>query len=282
MARERYVEQVQLLVDLLPAVASEPDFALKGGTAINLFYRDLPRLSVDIDLTFLPVRDRAQSLMDINEAIDRIATAGSADGRIRTSRIDGGGGGATRPAKAGTLSRSHRHETTPTATLSIREGNPGPTGQVAPAPRAQLELGSGRRRPPPSLGVGELEPLEPGLQLSFELFEIERYGATLDSKCRGALESIEPSGDDPARGGRGAASVPEVETGSHLNQALKQIPRLRIVRAPDLLPRLVGLEETSLVEECSPTLEQLELLCFVDRWMEFVVAAHGSLLAVPG
>ena len=45
MMRERYVTQVQLLIDILPAVAAEDAFALKGGTAINLFYRDLPRLS---------------------------------------------------------------------------------------------------------------------------------------------------------------------------------------------------------------------------------------------
>ena len=57
MARERYADQVQLLVRLLPIVADERDFALKGGTAINLFYRDLPRLSVDTDLTYVPVKD---------------------------------------------------------------------------------------------------------------------------------------------------------------------------------------------------------------------------------
>ena len=61
MARERYMDQVRLLVDILPAIAAEEDFALKGGTAINLFYRDLPRLSVDVDLTFLPIRERAQA-----------------------------------------------------------------------------------------------------------------------------------------------------------------------------------------------------------------------------
>lgn len=49
MAREDYEIQVALLVRLLPHVAKEKAFALKGGTAINLFYRDLPRLSVDID-----------------------------------------------------------------------------------------------------------------------------------------------------------------------------------------------------------------------------------------
>ena len=96
MARERYVDQVRLLVDILPAVAAEDDFALKGGTAINLFYRDLPRLSVDIDLTFLPIRDRVQSLADIDAAMDRIAAAGSKVRGVTASRIPGGGGGATR------------------------------------------------------------------------------------------------------------------------------------------------------------------------------------------
>lgn len=96
MARERYLDQVRLLVDILPAVATEEDFALKGGTAINLFYRDLPRLSVDIDLTFLPIRERAQSLADIDAAMDRIAEAGSKVRGVTSSRIAGGGGGATR------------------------------------------------------------------------------------------------------------------------------------------------------------------------------------------
>ncbi len=53
-----FSDQVQLLVQLLPLVAKQPCFALKGGTAINLFVRDMPRLSVDIDLAYLPVEDR--------------------------------------------------------------------------------------------------------------------------------------------------------------------------------------------------------------------------------
>lgn len=53
-----YYRQVQLLVQLLPLVASEPCFALKGGTAINLFVREFPRLSVDIDLAYLPGDER--------------------------------------------------------------------------------------------------------------------------------------------------------------------------------------------------------------------------------
>ena len=59
MAREDYASQVRLIFRLLPTIAKEKVFALKGGTAINLFYRDLPRLSVDIDLTYLPIADRA-------------------------------------------------------------------------------------------------------------------------------------------------------------------------------------------------------------------------------
>jgi len=55
MARERYMRQVALLVRTLPYIARHEAFALKGGTAINLFYRDMPRLSVDIDLTYLPL-----------------------------------------------------------------------------------------------------------------------------------------------------------------------------------------------------------------------------------
>ena len=54
-----YLPQVRLLVAVLPFVARENCFALKGGTAINLFVRDMPRLSVDIDLAFLPIGDRA-------------------------------------------------------------------------------------------------------------------------------------------------------------------------------------------------------------------------------
>lgn len=97
MAREDYEAQVALLVRLLPYVAEEDVFALKGGTAINLFYRDLPRLSVDIDLTYLPVKERDESLAEINEAMDRIATAidrGIRDAHARRNK--GGGGGATR------------------------------------------------------------------------------------------------------------------------------------------------------------------------------------------
>ncbi len=62
MIDPRYRAQVDLLLQAIPFVAKEKDFALKGGTAINLFVRDMPRLSVDIDLTYLPVPDRKTAL----------------------------------------------------------------------------------------------------------------------------------------------------------------------------------------------------------------------------
>lgn len=70
---EPFRRQVALLVRILPFVVEEDCFAVKGGTAINLFLRDLPRLSVDIDLTYLPVADRATSLAEIDNAMKRIA-----------------------------------------------------------------------------------------------------------------------------------------------------------------------------------------------------------------
>ncbi|MDB5584489.1 MAG: nucleotidyl transferase AbiEii/AbiGii toxin family protein [Bradyrhizobium sp.] len=71
--RDLYRQQVALLVRVIPFVAVEEAFALKGGTAINLFVRDMPRLSVDIDLTYLPVEDRATSLANIDAAMRRVA-----------------------------------------------------------------------------------------------------------------------------------------------------------------------------------------------------------------
>lgn len=68
----RYLDQARLVVEVLPLVAREEQFALKGGTAINLFESDLPRLSVDVDLTYLPVTDRATALREINAALARI------------------------------------------------------------------------------------------------------------------------------------------------------------------------------------------------------------------
>jgi predicted nucleotidyltransferase component of viral defense system len=74
MATEQYRDQVKLLLDVLPPIMTEQVFALKGGTAINLFEWDMPRLSIDIDLAYLPNEGRAESLQAIGEALGRIKT----------------------------------------------------------------------------------------------------------------------------------------------------------------------------------------------------------------
>lgn len=94
---DRYLAQVRVLLSVLPAIRRETAFALKGGTAINLFYRDLPRLSVDLDLTWLPVADRRSSLRDIDDALDRIAIAITARRpRTEARRVSGVGAADTR------------------------------------------------------------------------------------------------------------------------------------------------------------------------------------------
>jgi predicted nucleotidyltransferase component of viral defense system len=70
-----YRKQAALLIRSIPFVAAEKEFALKGGTAINLFVRDMPRLSVDIDLTYVPVADRTTSLKAIDAGMKRMAEA---------------------------------------------------------------------------------------------------------------------------------------------------------------------------------------------------------------
>jgi len=64
-----YKDQVKLLLDVLPEVAKEDCFAMHGGTAINLFVRDMPRLSVDIDLTYIEIAERKETLDAINVAL---------------------------------------------------------------------------------------------------------------------------------------------------------------------------------------------------------------------
>jgi predicted nucleotidyltransferase component of viral defense system len=71
-AAEIYRRQAALLIRVIPLVAKEPCFALKGGTAINLFVRNMPRLSVDLDLTYLPIADRITSLQAIDDAMRRL------------------------------------------------------------------------------------------------------------------------------------------------------------------------------------------------------------------
>lgn len=82
----RYHEQARLLVSLLPFLNDEPCFALKGGTAINLFVQPFPRLSVDIDLAYLPLEPREEALIRCRQALQRLARA--INDRVPGARAD--------------------------------------------------------------------------------------------------------------------------------------------------------------------------------------------------
>lgn len=62
-----YADTVRLLLAVTPAVFNNDIFAMKGGTAINLFVQDMPRLSVDIDVVYRPWQtQRDEALQAIN------------------------------------------------------------------------------------------------------------------------------------------------------------------------------------------------------------------------
>jgi hypothetical protein len=65
MNNSEYKERVRLLLQLIPIVSEIDDFAIHGGTAINLFVLDLPRYSVDIDVTYIPIKSREETFLDI-------------------------------------------------------------------------------------------------------------------------------------------------------------------------------------------------------------------------
>jgi predicted nucleotidyltransferase component of viral defense system len=73
MKTSPFFKQADLVVQLIPFVNAETCFALKGGTAINFFVRNFPRLSVDIDLVYVSVEDRETTLRGINAALQRMA-----------------------------------------------------------------------------------------------------------------------------------------------------------------------------------------------------------------
>ena len=68
-----YAQKVELLLRLIPIVMDEGVFAIHGGTAINLFLKNCPRYSIDIDLTYIPLTDRQTSIEDINMRLKSIS-----------------------------------------------------------------------------------------------------------------------------------------------------------------------------------------------------------------
>ena len=74
MMQTEYVNAVRLLLQVLPSVFDSGNLALKGGTAINLYLDDMPRLSVDIDAVFLPLGlTHDEALVAINDEVNKIA-----------------------------------------------------------------------------------------------------------------------------------------------------------------------------------------------------------------
>ncbi len=64
---------MEQLLRILPIIHGKEAFAIKGGPAINFFFRQMPRLSVDIDLVYLPVNNREEALLEISGSSKRIA-----------------------------------------------------------------------------------------------------------------------------------------------------------------------------------------------------------------
>ncbi|WP_374189979.1 MULTISPECIES: nucleotidyl transferase AbiEii/AbiGii toxin family protein [Rhizobium/Agrobacterium group] len=120
------MRQVDLLVRILPFIARHEAFALKGGTAINLFYRDMPRLSVDIDLTYLPIEDRETTLKNIDTTLEHIREdlMGNLRG-LNVQRIAGGGNNDTR--------------------LLVRQGNVEIKVETSPVARGTVHTSERRR-----------------------------------------------------------------------------------------------------------------------------------------
>jgi predicted nucleotidyltransferase component of viral defense system len=67
-----YRERIKLLLQLIPIVSEIDDFAIHGGTAINLFVLDLPRYSVDIDVTYIPIKSREDIFSDIRSHLAKL------------------------------------------------------------------------------------------------------------------------------------------------------------------------------------------------------------------
>ena len=132
----RYTDRVRLLVEILPVLAQEPRFALKGGTAINLFEHDLPRLSVDIDLAWLPVHDYVEDARLIAEALGRLADVLRARPLQLQVQTSAGEGGAVTRLVASRGRARVQIETTP-----VMRGTVHPVRTMVVRPRVEEALG---------------------------------------------------------------------------------------------------------------------------------------------
>lgn len=69
MFEKKYLEQVNIILNILSLINQYEDFAIKGGTALNFFIFPMPRLSVDIDLCYLLIKSRESSFREMNRVM---------------------------------------------------------------------------------------------------------------------------------------------------------------------------------------------------------------------
>jgi len=90
---QNYIDTVRPLLAIAPAVFASGRFAMKSGTALNLFVQEMPRLSVDIDLVFVdhrPVawwpRARSNDLLRVKKNRSRKMPSKAVTSRVTSVR----------------------------------------------------------------------------------------------------------------------------------------------------------------------------------------------------
>jgi len=125
-----YKEQVRLILRILPVINREEDFVVHGGTAINLFVKNLPRYSVDVDLTYIPLVPRDRSLAEIDKKL--VAISQQLHRAVPDINI--------RPAPNKILC-THGQSTVKIEVNGIKRGIIGPTIEMPLCSKAQAEFG---------------------------------------------------------------------------------------------------------------------------------------------
>ena len=108
MMAKAYVDTVRLLLEAAPEVFQSACFAMKGGTALNLFVEDMPRLSVDIDVVYVAHRKgREEALAEIGAVVNDNRTS---PGKLAVVGGCRAGSGATADQAAGNRGRSRQQQ----------------------------------------------------------------------------------------------------------------------------------------------------------------------------
>ena len=187
MNRE-YLETARLLIQVAPLVFVDDQFGLKGGTAINLFLRDMPRLSVDLDLVFIDhTVGREEALARISAAV-RDAAARLRARRFEVYMPEAGGDGETKlmvrsgaaevkveinPVMRGTVHRVRRANLTPLARDTLLADLEIPVLASEDVYGGKLVAALDRQHPRDLFDVMELfkhEGITPGIRRAFVVY----------------------------------------------------------------------------------------------------------------